>query len=149
LTALLSGAYAWPLVRLREETRSDGSVPARVSAALIAASCLVGTVFGYRLSEAARVVFTIERRLRGRRAGKSCARPTAANRKHRVCTRLRRIGAFAQQAVAGADSKPFSGRIGHRQLAPGAYRASLVATDAAGNASQAAHASFVVVKAGR
>ena len=89
-----------------------------------------GTTFRYGLTEAARVLFTIE--LKTKRKG------------HRV--RWRRVGAFAQSAVSGADAKPFSGRIGRKRLASGHYRARLKAIDAAGNASEEAFAAFTVVK---
>jgi YVTN family beta-propeller protein len=86
-----------------------------------------GTRFRYSLSAAARLVFTIDRRLPGRRVGRRCAAPTRSNRGRRRCTRLRRVGSFARASVAGANVKRFSGRIGGRRLAPGRYRARLVA----------------------
>ena len=97
-----------------------------------------GTTFRYRLSEDARVVFTIQRALPGRKVGGRCRRPTARNRSRPRCTRYVRVrgGRFAAAAHAGANRKRFSGRIGRRALKPGRYRASLVATDAAGNASR-------------
>jgi hypothetical protein len=107
-----------------------------------------GTRFGYRLSEPARVVFTVERKAKGRRVGKACRKQTAANRRRKPCARYLRVAAFAQQAAAGAVTKPFSGRIGSRRLAPGAHRATLVATDAAGNASGPARVAFTVVAPG-
>lgn len=84
-----------------------------------------GTTFRYRLTEAARVVFTIERR---------------HGRRHR------RIGGLRQQAGAGANAKRFSGRIGRRRLSPGRYRAALIATDAVGNTSRATRVAFRVVR---
>jgi hypothetical protein len=42
-------------------------------------------------------------------------------------------------------SSHFSGRIGRRALAPGAYRAIVRATDAAGNRSAAATVRFTVL----
>jgi hypothetical protein len=86
-----------------------------------------GTTFRYSLSAAARVVFTIDRRLPGRRVGRRCVAPTRANRGRRRCTRLRRAGRFARASVAGANAKRFSGKIGRRRLVPGRYRARLVA----------------------
>jgi hypothetical protein len=86
-----------------------------------------GTTFRYRLSEPARVVFTVERR---------------------VGRRFARVGAFAQRAGAGANARRFSGRIGGRKLRPGRYRAILGATDAAGNRSRAKRAAFKVVRGG-
>jgi hypothetical protein len=98
------------------------------------------------LSEAARVVFTVERRVRGRRVGTSCGRETRSNRRRGVCARFGQVGAFAQRATAGGNRKRFSGRIGRRRLAAGSYRATLVATDAAGNRSTATRVAFKVVR---
>jgi hypothetical protein len=86
-----------------------------------------GTTFRYSLSAPARVVFTIDRRLAGRRVGTRCVPVTRANRGREVCTHLRRAGRFARASVAGPNAKRFSGRIGPRRLAPGWYRARLVA----------------------
>ncbi|MFL5335323.1 MAG: hypothetical protein ACJ8H8_19550, partial [Geminicoccaceae bacterium] len=105
-----------------------------------------GTTFRYTLSEAARVVFTIERRGKGRKVGKTCKPQTASNRKRKACTRYTRVGAFAQQAHAGRNTKKFSGRIGKTKLSPGSYRATLLATDAAGNRSKTKQVTFKVVK---
>ena len=105
-----------------------------------------GTTFRYMLSEAARVVFAIERRRDGRRVGGRCSKRTRANRGNRSCTRYARIGTFVQRARAGRNGKPFAGRVASRRLMPGRYRATLVATDAAGNASTPKHVAFRVMK---
>src|SRR5215211_5819644 len=93
---------------------------------LVAAKVKRGTTFRYRLSEAARVVFTIQRR-KGKRF-------VQAKR-------------FAKVSKAGANTKRFVGRIGKRALKPGRYRATLLATDAAGNRSKATRLKFRVVRA--
>jgi Ca2+-binding RTX toxin-like protein len=85
-----------------------------------------GTTFRYTLTEAAAVTFRIERLARGRRA--------------------RRAGSFRVRGAAGANRTRFSGRIGRTLLRPGAYRAVLTATDAAGNRSAPARARFRVVR---
>jgi hypothetical protein len=92
---------------------------------LVAAKVKRGTTFRYRLSEAARVVFTIQRR-KGKRF-------VQAKR-------------FAKVSKAGANTKKFSGRIGKRALKPGRYRATLVATDAAKNRSKAKRLLFRIVR---
>jgi hypothetical protein len=92
---------------------------------LVAAKVRRGTTFRYRLSEAARVVFTIQRR-KGKRF-------VQAKR-------------FAKVSKAGANAKKFSGRIGKRALKPGRYRATLVATDAAKNRSKPKRLLFKVVR---
>jgi DNA-binding beta-propeller fold protein YncE len=49
------------------------------------------------------------------------------------------------QRPAGANQIRFSGRLGKHPLRPGAYRATIVATDAAGNPSTPRRAGFVVL----
>jgi hypothetical protein len=105
-----------------------------------------GTTFVYSLSEAARVVFTIHAKKPGRRVRGRCVKPTPRNRNRRKCTRFVRFGRFAQSASAGQNRKKFSGRIGRRSLRPGRYRATLVATDAAGNRSAPRRLNFRVVR---
>jgi hypothetical protein len=83
------------------------------------------TVFRYRLSEAARVTFAIQRR-RGRR---------------RVV-----VARFAEDATAGPNARPFSAKIGKRFLKPGRYRALLKARDDAGNVSATVVLAFRVVR---
>jgi hypothetical protein len=48
--------------------------------------------------------------------------------------------------VAGLNRIAYSGRVGRTKLRPGTYRATLTATDAAGNRSRARTVSFRVVK---
>jgi hypothetical protein len=87
-----------------------------------------GTRVRFRLSEPASVRFTIRRRSGGRP-----------------------IGSFVRSGGAGPNSVRFSGRLRVRgrtlSLAPGRYRLTLVATDAAGNRSAARRVSFRVVSA--
>jgi len=89
-----------------------------------------GTSFLFTLSEAARVTIKIERRKR--------------NRKGRLT--FTRVGAFSAEGSAGPNRKRFSGRIGKKGLRSGRYRATLIATDRAGNASQAKRLSFRVLR---
>ena len=70
-----------------------------------------GTTFRYTLSEAARVVFTIERKGVGRKVGKKCKKKTASNRGKRRCTLFTVVeplrtaggGGKEQQEVLGPD----------------------------------------------
>jgi hypothetical protein len=105
-----------------------------------------GTAFKYTLSEPARVVFTIQRASPGRKVKGKCRKPARANRKKPKCTRYGLLGRFAQLGVAGANTKSWSGKIGKRNAKPGRYRATLVATDAAGNHSPPKRLSFRVVR---
>jgi hypothetical protein len=120
-------------------TRRAAEVP-------VAARAKRGTVFRHTLSEDARVLVTLQRARAGRRVGRSCRKRARSNRKRRRCTRFVRAGRFAKQSTAGANRHPFSGRIGRRSLRPGKYRATLVATDAAGNRSASRRLKFKVVK---
>jgi hypothetical protein len=94
-----------------------------------------GTHFRYTLSEQARVTLTIQRALRGRRAGHKCAKPTTSLRRAKRCTRYRTIGELSRLGNSGANSTRFTGRLAKRALLPGRYRAVIKATDAAGNRS--------------
>jgi predicted esterase len=108
-----------------------------------------GTTFRYRLSERARTVFSIRRRLTGRRKGRGtrCAKPTRQNRNQKKCTRLKLVLRFAHRGVRGKNSVRFSGRSGRRRLLrPGRYRVTVVARDAAGNKSKRRVFSFRIVK---
>jgi uncharacterized delta-60 repeat protein len=63
--------------------------------------------------------------------------------------RLRHKGKVVKlkrSSAAGANRVRFSGRVGHRMLRPGRYRATLKAVDAAGVASNARAAKFRVVR---
>jgi hypothetical protein len=88
----------------------------------VSARVFRGTVFRYKLSEAARVVVAIRRARTGRTVGK-----------------LIRTG------KRGANSIRFSGRLGSKALRPGSYRAVLTATDAAGNRSAPKTTRFRIV----
>jgi 6-phosphogluconolactonase (cycloisomerase 2 family) len=94
-----------------------------------------GTTFDYSLSEAARVVFTIDQKLKGRRVHGRCVPRTRHNRRRHHCTRLKGRGSFAQQSSAGANAVSFSGRVSNKKLSPGRYQTTLIATDDAGNHS--------------
>lgn len=108
-----------------------------------------GTRFRYRLSEAARVTFTIRRKKSGRRVGKACKPKTRKNRKRRKCVRLVRVGSFSRSAKAGLNRTKFTGRIRGRKLKPGGYRVTAVARDSAGGKSRPRSASFKIVRRSR
>jgi hypothetical protein len=113
---------------------------------LVAARAKRGTVVRYTLSEKARVVVEVERATVGRKVGSSCRKETKSNRKRKPCTLYVPAGNFAVQSAAGTDQHAFSGKIGHKSLVPGTYRASLVAIDAARNRSVARRIAFRIVK---
>ena len=118
----------------RDDTVRDLTAPAFASLRLTNRTLVPrarrGTKFAYTLSEAARVGITIERR--------------TVDRRSRV--RYVRVGTLAQRGAAGRNAKAWFGRVGSKVLAPGSYRASVVATDAAGNKSPARRLSFRIVR---
>jgi Ca2+-binding RTX toxin-like protein len=109
----------------------------------------VGTAFRFRLSEPASVRIALRRAETGRRSGGRCLRPTRRLRRARRCTRFVAVrgGALTRRNLAAGRGRiGFSGRIGRRALRPGRYRATLTATDTAGNRSRPRQASFRVVR---
>ena len=118
----------------------------RVDRTGTAAAAKRGTTFRYLLSEAAIVRFTIERRLKWRLVDGRCRRPTRQNRDARACTQYRRVGSFRRSATAGANKTKFRGTVDRRWVRPGPYRATLRATDRAGNRSQRKPVRFKVVR---
>ena len=106
-----------------------------------------GTRFRYTLSEAARVRFTIQRRLVGRRVRAQCRPKTRRNSSRPKCVRLKRVYAFTVAGRAGANSTRFSGKVRGRRLPAGRYRVTAVATDPAGGRSLARKAAFRIVRA--
>ena len=86
-----------------------------------------GATVRYRLSEAARTKFTVQR----------CLRPR--------CTKFKRVrGSLTRTGRRGANSFKFKGRVGRRTLGPGSYRLTAVPKDAAGNVGRPARASFKI-----
>jgi DNA-binding beta-propeller fold protein YncE len=106
-----------------------------------------GTSFRFALSEPASVTISIKRALPGRRVGKHCVKRNAHNRHRRACTRFVAAGTLRRGEQAGNDSVRFSGRIEKRALKPGKYRATITATDTAGNASRPRKVAFRIVRA--
>ena len=113
---------------------------------LVSARAKKGTAFAYSLSEPARVVFAIEQKTTGRRSGRKCVKQTKRNRRKKKCTLWVKRGAIGRNGALGANTKPWSGKLGSKALGPGSYRAQIVATDGAGNKSAARQLTFKVVK---
>jgi hypothetical protein len=99
----------------------------------------VGVELSFRLSEAATVSVTFERRLNGRRVRGRCVKLAAGKRPN--CTRYAPAKTVKLRAKAGASSWLLRARL-FRSLAVGRYRLTLLATDATGKRSAAARASF-------
>jgi hypothetical protein len=90
-----------------------------------------GAALRYALSEPATLRVAIERR-RGGRRGKAA--------------RYRAAGTLRLHARAGRRSSRFTGRVGRRALAPGRYRARVVAVDSHGARSRARVVTFRIVR---
>jgi Ca2+-binding RTX toxin-like protein len=88
-----------------------------------------GTRIAYRVSEAAKVTFGVQRR-----------------RGHRKARWKRVRGRFTRLSPAGANGLRFSGRLRGRRLRRGRYRLTVFAVDAAGNRSARATARFKIVR---
>ncbi len=106
-----------------------------------------GTAIRFTLNARANVTIAIERNAgRGRLVGRSCRRATRKLRRKRACTRWTKVGALSRKGVeAGRRSVAFSGRLGRRALAPGGYRLTVKAANAAGS-SKPATLAFTVVR---
>ncbi len=92
-----------------------------------------GTVLSLRVSETASLTVTVD----GQRVVRS------RGRSRRV---FRREGSLVRALKTGSARIPFSGRLGHRRLAVGRHRLTLVARDAAGNLSRRVTLSFTVLR---
>ena len=106
-----------------------------------------GTTIAHTLSEDATVELTIERGLDSRRVGNKCRKAARRpRRKRKRCIRYVAVGTLTRSAKQGANSIAFSGRIGSRRLHGGRYRATITATDAAGNISEYERDDFRVLR---
>jgi PKD domain len=85
------------------------------------------------LSEPALVRFAIERRAPGRRVKQACRKPDRRNSARPRCVRWAAADAFRRQLGAGQSRVRLPVRL--RTLAPGRYRLTVMATDAADNTS--------------
>jgi hypothetical protein len=106
-----------------------------------------GTLVTFRLSEAARVRFTVARARPGRRVGRRCVAPRRSNARRPRCTRYVSVrGSFTVAGVAGANRFRFSGRLAGRALRPGRHRLTGTPTDAAGNRGRPFSAGFTILR---
>lgn len=105
-----------------------------------------GTAFRFTLNVRANVTIALERSAPGRRVGRGCRRATPRLRRRKACTRWVATGTLTRNGIdGGRRSIAFSGRIGRKALAPGSYRATVTAGNAAGRSS-AGPLRFTVVR---
>jgi hypothetical protein len=118
---------------------------ARGRGASIAVS--IGTTITYRLSEPAKVTFTVQKY---RALSRVCVRRLAKSSRHRTGPRCRKWisvkGRFAKASLAGPNSVRFTGRLKRRPLKPGGYRLVIRARDAAGNVTRPKRPNFRIVR---
>jgi hypothetical protein len=93
----------------------------------------LGAKVSWRDSLTATTTFTVLTATSGRKQGKSCKKPSRANRHGKRCTLLTALGSFTHLDHAGANSLRFSGRLHGRALAPGSYTLRAVAHNTAGS----------------
>ena len=123
----------------------EGKALARISSSGRRAP--VGTTFSFTLNEQATVTLSFGEQLRGRRHGHRCVAPSRSNARSAPCTRTVPSGALTLPAHPGRDRVLFQGRLSaHRRLAPGRYRLSLLATNAAGARSAPRTLAFRIVR---
>jgi hypothetical protein len=106
--------------------------------ARIGRATTTGTTISFSLSERAATRLTFTRLLPGRRVRTSCQTATRRLRTRPRCTRAVALTPAVRIAArpAGVVEVRFEGRLSRaRSLAPGSYRLTVVATDAAGNRS--------------
>ena len=98
-----------------------------------------GTRIRFNLNTKATVTIWIEQKLKGRKAGKKCVRPTAKNKRKKACSRFVRRGKLVRKNLAaGKRTVAFSGRIGRKALKPGNYRVVLQARAGSDKSNQPA-----------
>jgi hypothetical protein len=108
-----------------------------------------GTQLRFSVSEAGRVAVAVERSVRGWKTGKRCttSKPKRkAAKKAKRCTTVRVLGTFTRATKQGANTLSFTGKLGKKTLGRGTYRFRIIATDAAGNRSRPARATFTITR---
>jgi 6-phosphogluconolactonase (cycloisomerase 2 family) len=109
-----------------------------------------GTTFVFGLSAPAHVTLSIERKIVGRRVDGHCKPKSRKNLGRPRCVAYRSAGpALEANGAAGGNTIVFNGRLKGRPLAPGTYRAALIATDAAGQNPDLKTATFTVKASSR
>ena len=105
-----------------------------------------GTTIRFRVDEDSKTTLSFKRLLPGRRVGRRCLKATRARRRRPRCTRLVTAGRKLNYTTKkGLRRIRFQGRFTRRsKLAPGRYELTLIAVDAAKNASKPARKRFTL-----
>lgn len=104
-----------------------------------------GTVFSFRLDQAATVDIAFRALKPGRRVGRRCVAPSPRLRHKPRCTRAIKKGTLVRTAHAGLNKVAFSGRIARKALGVGRYQAVFTPRNGAG-AGRPAKLRFRIVK---
>jgi hypothetical protein len=123
----------------------ENAAPAISALKLSASTFSKRTTLSFRLSEAAQVTLSFERKLPGHRVGGKCVAPAKRGRPR--CTRYSGVRTtLTLRGKAGANTTYLRGRLSRtRSLAPGRYRLTLLATDSEGKRSAPATTGFRLV----
>jgi hypothetical protein len=127
---------------------SDGTAPVLSPLSLSRSSfkAAAGTKVTFALSEASRVVLTVERQSPGRRVSGTCKPQTSKNKSEKRCHLWVKVGSFSLAGKAGPNTFTVPSRIGGKALTPGAYRLTASATDPSKNTSLPSRQRFTIVK---
>jgi hypothetical protein len=108
-----------------------------------------GTKIRLHLSgRGATINIAVARALGGRKVGGHCAKPTPKLRDRPGCTRHKHVGTMARESSGvGDQSLGFSGHLNGHALAPGKYRATIVAVDKRHHRSKRKRTTFSVTRA--
>jgi hypothetical protein len=124
---------------------ADSTAPALSRLALTARKLVLGgrrrggsrrkVELRFSLSEAATVELRLSRTVPGVVRRGRCRAAAPRKRGTRRCSVTQNAGTLSLDGLSGKNSLPFTARLAGRSLAPGSYRARVLARDAAGNRS--------------
>lgn len=103
----------------------------------------VGTAFKFTLNEAATVKLTFTTTIKGRKVKHKCLAQTKHNMRDKKCTATVTAGTLTVSGHAGANTVPFSGKIGRHRLTRGKYKVTITATS--GTTTSTRTLSFTIV----
>jgi hypothetical protein len=124
----------------------NSAVPKDTSAPVFSKTSILGRTVGFDLSEASSLQYRISRLSNGVKVKSKCLAPKKG-RKGKKCTRATLLpGAITRIGTAGVNTFTFNGKLNKKRLAPGRYRITATATDAAGNLSAPTSWDFKIKK---
>ncbi len=113
---------------------------------IAASGAPVGTTFSFTLNEPASVSFAFTQRRPGRRVKGRCVAVAPGNASKAKCKRTVKAGSFSLPGHQGLNKAGFQGRLtSSKELRPGTYAVSIVASDAHGLRAVSPSLSFTIV----